>query len=73
MPALASPRRRGAARTPPPGAVSQAASLTGFREARCQFNCTLNSIPDVAASKLIKVYGTFKYVADCVALLLPQR
>jgi uncharacterized repeat protein (TIGR01451 family) len=42
------------------------ASLTGLREARCQFNCTLNSIPDTAASKLISLYSTFKYISECV-------
>ena len=48
-------------------------AVTGFREARCQFNCTLNSIPDTAASKLISVYGTFKYISECVECAVSMK
>lgn len=40
-------------------------ALTGLREARCQFNCTLNSIPETAAGMLIDLYDSYSYFKDC--------
>ena len=41
-------------------------AITGLREARCQFNCTINSIPDMAAEKVSSVYETLNFSQDCI-------
>ena len=55
-----------AASSPAARAAARALAITGLREAHCQFNCTINSIPDMAAEKVSSVYETLNFSKDCI-------
>jgi hypothetical protein len=40
--------------------------FTGLREAQCQLNCTLNSIPEVAADVVLDQFANFGLYRECV-------
>jgi hypothetical protein len=55
-----------ASSAPSPKLPAKTLALTGLREAQCQFNCTLNSIPDVVAKKVSSIYKNLKFSQNCI-------
>jgi hypothetical protein len=47
-----------------------AMAATGLQVARCRFNCMLNSIPEVALSKLSSTYKTISAAKNCTVCAL---
>ena len=47
-----------------------APGVTGLREAQCQFNCTINSLPEVAAKKVSDIYANLKFSDNCIQCAL---
>ena len=45
----------------------------GLREARCQFNCTLNQIPEMAVSKVHAAFEAVNYIKDCAVCAASMR